>query len=195
MKRGTIILLAVVALLAIWTWRSYNGFIGAEEDVRNQWAKVESAYQLRADKSMNLEAIVTNAADFEKSTLTAVVEARSKASSISLKTEDLSPQNIQAYQQAQEQFGGALSRLLVTMERYPELKAMNLYGDFMAEYSGMENRIKVERDRYNDMARAFNVRIKRFPGNVLAGLFGFSEKGYFESKPGTEDAPRLFQNR
>lgn len=193
MKRSTIILLAVIVVLGLWLRSSYNGFIDGEEDVRNQWSKVESAYQLRADKSKNLESIVTTAADFERGTLTAVVEARSKASSVTLEGKDLNPENIQAYQQAQEQFSGALSRLLVTIERYPELKAMNLYGDFMAEYSGMENRIKTERDRYNDMAKVFNVRVRRFPGNMLAGLFGFSEKGYFESKPGAEDAPELFK--
>lgn len=190
---GLIITIAAIALIAFWGIGFYNGTISAEEEVRNQWSKVESAYQLRADKSMNLEAIVTNAADFEKETLIGVVEARSKASSVNVDANNLSPENIQAFQQAQDQFSGSLSRLLVTMERYPELKAMDLYGDFMAEYSGMEQRIKTERDRFNDKAKLFNTRIKRFPGNILSGMFGFSEKGYFASKPGTEDAPQLFK--
>lgn len=191
-SRGLIALL-VIGALVLYGVTFFNGTVTAEEEVRNQWSKVESAYQLRADKSMNLEAIVTTAADFEKETLIGVVEARSKATSVNVDANNLSPENIQAFQQAQDQFTGSLSRLMVTIERYPELKAMNLYGDFMAEYSGMEQRIKTERDRFNDKAKTFNTRIKRFPGNLLAGMFGFTEKGYFESKPGSEDAPQLFK--
>jgi LemA protein len=196
MKLGrNAILLIVLGALALYAITFYNGTISAEEGVKGQWAKVESAYQMRADKSKNLEAIVTNAADFERETLTEVIEARSKASSIQINADNLTPENIAAFQQAQEQFSGSLGRLLATIERYPELKAMGLYGDFMAEYSGMENRIKTERDRFNEAAKGYNTRIKRFPGNMLAGIFGFEEKGYFAADAGAEKAPELFKDR
>lgn len=188
---GLIITLAVIALLAFWGIGFYNGTIGLNEDVSKQWSNVENAYQLRADKTQNLVAIVKGAADFEKETLTGVIEARAKATSVNLDVNDLTPENLQAFQQAQEQFTGALSRLMVTVERYPELKAVKGFQDFQVQYEGMENRIGVERRKYNDVAREFNNRIKRFPGNLLAGTFGFSEKGYFEAKEGADTAPEI----
>jgi len=186
-----IITLAVVALLAFWGIGFYNGTIGLNEDVKKQWSNVENAYQLRADKTQNLVSIVKGAADFEQETLTGVIEARAKATSVSLNADQLTPENLQAFEQAQQQFTGALSRLMVTVERYPELKAVKGFQDFQVQYEGMENRIGVERRKYNDVAREFNNRIKRFPGNLLAGTFGFTEKGYFESKEGTEVAPEI----
>ena len=191
MKRSTIILIAAVALLALCSMNFYNGTIGLDEDVKKQWSNVENAYQLRADKTKNLVEIVKGAADFERETLTQVVEARSKATSVNIDANDLSPEKIQAFQEAQSQFSGALSRLLVTIERYPELKATDAFRDFQAQYEGMENRIGVERRKYNDVARNFNTRIKRFPGNLMAGMFGFEEKGYFEAEEGTDKAPDI----
>ena len=191
MKRSTIILIAAVALLALWSMNFYNGTIGLDEDVKKQWSNVENAYQLRADKTKNLVEIVKGAADFERETLTQVVEARSKATSVNIDANDLSPEKIQAFQEAQSQFSGALSRLLVTIERYPELKATDAFRDFQAQYEGMENRIGVERRKYNQSAREFNTRIKRFPGNFLAGWFSFEEKGYFEAEEGTDKAPDI----
>ncbi len=188
---GLIITIAVIALLAFWGIGFYNGTIGLNEDVSKQWSNVENAYQLRADKTQNLVAIVKGAADFEKETLTGVIEARAKATSVNLNVNDLTPENIQAFQQAQEQFTGALSRLMVTVERYPELKAVKGFQDFQVQYEGMENRIGVERRKFNDVAREFNNRIKRFPGNLLAGAFGFTEKGYFEAKEGADVAPEI----
>lgn len=188
---GLIITIAVIALLAFWGIGFYNGTIGLNEDVSKQWSNVENAYQLRADKTQNLVAIVKGAADFEKETLTGVIEARAKATSVNVDVNDLTPENIQAFQQAQEQFTGALSRLMVTVERYPELKAVKGFQDFQVQYEGMENRIGVERRKYNDVAREFNNRVKRFPGNLLAGTFGFTEKGYFEAKEGAETAPEI----
>ena len=120
-----------------------------------------------------------------------MVEARSKATSVNIDANDLSPEKVQAFQEAQSQFSGALSRLLVTIERYPELKATEAFRDFQAQYEGMENRIGVERRKYNDVARNFNTRIKRFPGNLMAGMFGFEEKGYFEAEEGTDKAPDI----
>lgn len=188
---GLIIGLGALALIALWAMNFYNGSIGLNEDVTKQWSNVENAYQLRADKTKNLVEIVKGAADFEKETLTQVVEARAKATSVNITPGDLSPEKIKAFQEAQDQFSGALSRLMVTVERYPELKAVKGFQDFQTQYEGMENRIGVERKKYNDVARDFNTRIKRFPGNLLAGVFGFSEKGYFEAQEGTENAPDI----
>lgn len=188
---GLIIGLGAIALIALWAMNFYNGSVGLNEDVTKQWSNVENAYQLRADKTKNLVEIVKGAADFEKETLTQVVEARAKATSVNITPGDLSPEKIKAFQEAQDQFSGALSRLMVTVERYPELKAVKGFQDFQVQYEGMENRIGVERKKYNDVARDFNTRIKRFPGNLLAGVFGFSEKGYFEAQEGTENAPDI----
>jgi LemA protein len=188
---GLIIGLGAIALIALWAMNFYNGSVGLNEDVTKQWSNVENAYQLRADKTKNLVEIVKGAADFEKETLTQVVEARAKATSVNITPGDLSPEKIKAFQEAQDQFSGALSRLMVTVERYPELKAVKGFQDFQVQYEGMENRIGVERKKYNDVARDFNTRIKRFPGNLLAGMFGFSEKGYFEAQEGTENAPDI----
>lgn len=188
---GLIIGLGVIVLIAFWLMGFYNGTVGLNEDVTRQWSNVENAYQLRADKTKNLVEIVKGAADFEKETLTQVVEARAKATSVNITPGDLSPEKIKAFQEAQDQFSGALSRLMVTVERYPDLKAVQGFRDFQTQYEGMENRIGVERKKYNDVARDYNTRIKRFPGNFFAGLFGFTEKGYFEAKEGTENAPDI----
>ena len=186
-----IVLLGAVALIALWAMGFYNGTVTLGEDVTKQWSNVENAYQLRADKTKNLVEIVKGAANFEQETLTQVIEARAKATSVTVDAGDLSPEKIQAFQQAQDQFSGALSRLMVTVERYPELKAVKGFQDFQVQYEGMENRIGVERNKFNEAARNFNVRIKRFPGNLLAGMFGFTEKGYFEAQEGTENAPDI----
>jgi len=188
---GLFIGLGAIAIIGFWAMGFYNGSIGLNEDVTKQWSNVENAYQLRADKTKNLVGIVKGAADFEKETLTGVIEARAKATSVNITPGDLSPENIKAFQDAQDQFSGALSRLMVTVERYPDLKAVQGFRDFQAQYEGMENRIGVERRKYNDVARDFNTRIKTFPGNMLAGMFGFKEKGYFESQKGTENAPDI----
>ncbi len=198
MKRGLVILLVVLAaliggafLIAGWAGSFYNSVVTLDEQVKGQWAQVENAYQLRADKTKNLLEIVKGAANFEQETLTQVIEARSKATSIQLNADDLSPEKLAAFQQAQDQFSGALSRLMVTIERYPELKAVDAFRDFQAQYEGMENRIGVERRKFNDEARAYNTRIRKFPGNLLAGFFGFQAKGYFEAKEGADEAPDI----
>jgi LemA protein len=186
-----IAVLGVLLLIGFWAVSFYNGAVGLNEDVSKQWSNVENAYQLRADKTKNLVEIVKGAADFEKETLTQVVEARAKATSTTINDGDLSPEKIQQFQQAQDQFSSALSRLLVTVERYPELKAVKGFQDFQTQYEGMENRIGVERRKFNDVARNYNNHIKRFPGNMLAGFFGFTKKGYFEAQEGTENAPDI----
>ena len=188
---GIIIVLGLIALIAMWGVGFYNGTVGLNEDVTKQWSNVENAYQLRADKTKNLVEIVKGAADFEKETLIQVTEARKQVSDIKIDPSNLTPDAIQQFQKAQDQFSGALSRLLVTIERYPDLKAVKGFQDFQVQYEGMENRISVERRKFNEAVREYNLRIKRFPGNLLAGMFGFSEKGYFEAQEGTENAPDI----
>lgn len=188
---GLIIGLGGILLIGMYAMNFYNGTVGLNEDVGKQWSNVENAYQLRADKTKNLVEIVKGAANFEKETLTDVIEARAKATSVNINAGDLTPEKMAQFQQAQDQFSGALSRLMVTVERYPELKAVKGFQDFQLQYEGMENRIGVERRKFNDVAREYNTRIKRFPGNMLAGFFGFHEKGYFEAAEGADKAPDI----
>lgn len=191
MKRTTWIIIGVIAIAAIYAITFFNRVKRADLAVSQQWSQVENAYQLRADKTKNLVEIVKGAADFERGTLTDVIEARAKATQIKLSAEDLTPENVQAFQQAQEQFSSALSRLLVTVERYPDLKAVAAFREFQAQYEGMENRIGVERRKFNETVGAYNGRIITFPGNLFAGLFGFKEKGFFKGAEGTEKAPDI----
>ena len=183
--------LGIVLLIVLWAISFYNGTVGQNEDVTKQWSNVENAYQLRADKTKNLVEIIKGSAEFENTTMREVVEARAKATSITIDADNLTPENIKAFEQAQAQFTGSLSRLMATIEAYPNLQTTAAFRDFQAQYEGMENRIGVERRKYNDVARDFNTRIKRFPGNLLAKLFGFTEKGYFEAQEGTENAPDI----
>ena len=186
-----IVLGGIVALIAMWAIGFQRSTTSLNEGVGEQWSNVENAYQLRSDKTKNLVEIVKGAADFEKSTLTAVIEARAKATSIQLKVDDLTPEKIAEFEKAQAQLSGSLSRLLVAVEQYPNLKATDAFRDLQAQYEGMENRIGVERRKFNEVARAFNTKIKQMPNNLLAGFFGFSEKGYFKAQEGTENAPDI----
>ena len=192
MKRlPLLVLLGAIVLIAFWAISFQRSMVGADEGVKAQWSNVENAYQLRADKTKNIVEILKGSADFEKSTLTAVIEARAKATSMQINANDLSPEKIAQFEQAQQQLGGAISRLLVAVEQYPQLQTTAAFRDFQAQYEGMENRIGVERRKFNDMARDFNTRIKRFPGNLLAGMFGFTEKGYFKMQEGNDKAPDI----
>ncbi len=194
MKTGTIIFVVIAGLLLLigsMVYSSYNSMVDLDEGVGQQWSNVENAYQLRADKTKNLVEIVKGAADFEKETLTGVIEARSNATKVQIDASDLSAENIQQFQQAQDKFSSALSRLLVTVERYPELKAVKGFQDFQAQYEGMENRIGVERRKYNESAKNMNSKIKKMPGKIFNMFFGFEEKGYFEANEGTEEAPDI----
>ena len=194
MKRTTIILLAVVGVILIlifWVRGTYNGFVKQDVNVQEKWANVQSAYQRRLDLIPNLQAIVEGAADFEKSTLTAVVEARAKATSVNIDANNLSPENIQKFQSAQGQFSGALSRLLATVEAYPQLTATQNFKDFQVELAGTENRIKRERDLFNEAVKNYNLAIRTFPSNIFAGMFGFAPKGSFTADAGAENAPKI----
>ena len=190
MKAKSIIIIALLAILVIYGIGVNNGFVTAEESVESAWAQVENQYQRRADLIPNLVNTVKGAADFEQETLQSVIEARSRATSITLQADDLNdPAKIQQFQAAQEQLSGALSRLLVSVERYPELKANASFRDLQAQLEGTENRIATERKRFNDTARQYNTDIRKFPGSLIASITGFDRKAYFEANEGAEQPP------
>jgi LemA protein len=194
MKKGTIILLVVVGfflLLGFNGCSSYNSMATMDEAVTGQWQQVEVAYQARMDKTKNLFAIVQSAADFEQETLKQVMEARSKATSIQINADNLTPEKIAEFEKAQNAFGSSLGRLMAVAENYPQLQAVGAFRDFQAQYEGMENRIATERRRFNEVAQEFNTYIRRFPKNMWAGLFSFEKRGYFESQEGAETAPDI----
>ena len=191
-KNRTWIIVAIVLLVVIlWGVRRYNSFVALEEGVSGQWANVENVYQRRADLIPNLVNTVRGYADFEQETLTQVIEARAKATSINVDPSTLSPESIAAFQQAQEGLSSALSRLLVTVERYPDLKANQNFLELQAQLEGTENRIAVERRKFNETVREFNTSIRKFPANVIAGIAGLDEKGYFEAVEGTDVVPTV----
>ncbi|MCP4902340.1 MAG: LemA family protein [bacterium] len=184
---GVAVLVAV--LVGVVALGSYNRLVGLDESVSEAWAQVENVYQRRADLIPNLVATVKGAADFEQETLNQVVQARSQVGQVGISGPPNADQ-LQAFQQAQAGLSSALSRLLVVVERYPELKATQAFRDLQAQLEGAENRIAVERRRYNESARAFNTARRRFPTNLIASLFGFDEpKSYFEADEGAEQAP------
>lgn len=191
MKKSTIIIIAVVAVIVIWAVAAYNGLVNKEEAVESQWAQVENVYQRRADLIPNLVATVKGYAEHEESTLLGVVEARAKATSMQIKAEDLNEENLRKFQEAQDQLSGALSRLLVSVEQYPNLKANENFLALQSQLEGTENRITVERQRFNTTAQAFNKSVRRFPGSIIANMFGFEKKPYFEAKPGSDVAPEV----
>lgn len=167
----------------------YNTMVNLEEQVSSQWANVENAYQRRADLVPNLVNTVKGAADFESETLTQVIEARAKATQVNVNPENA--QSLEKFQEAQGQLGSALSRLLVTVERYPELKANRNFLELQAQLEGTENRIAVERRKFNEITQAYNSTIRQFPNVIYAGWFGFEKKHYFEADAGAEEAPKV----
>jgi LemA protein len=186
-----IVLIVIVGLLALSGVRSYNGMVTKSEKVDEQWSNVENSYQRRADLIPNLVNTVKGYAEFESQTLTAVIEARSKATSIQIDPKNLTAENMKQFQDAQAGLGGALSRLMVVVEQYPNLKANQNFLDLQAQLEGTENRISTERRKFNEMARDYNTFIKMFPKNIFAGLFNFDKKPYFEASEGAEKAPEV----
>lgn len=186
------IAIAVVAIIALWGMSSYNSLITAEEGVNEAWGQVNTAYQRRADLIPNLVNTVRGAANFEESTLTAVVEARSRATSINLTADALNdPQALRNFEEAQGALRSSLSRLLVVAENYPQLQATQAFRDLQVQLEGTENRISTERNRFNTVVRGYNTQIRRFPSSVMAYIFGFSTKAYFEASEGAEQAPTV----
>ena len=184
-----IIPVAVIALLVIWSISSYNGLVGIQADAKTAWSNVESSYQRRNDLIGNLVKTVQGAADFEKGTLTQVIEARAKATSVTVDPANISPEQLAQFQQAQAGVSGALSRLLVSVERYPELKANQNFLELQSQIEGTENRINVVRDRYNEAVNTYDKKTKTFPTVIFAKLFGFDEMARFKAEEGAEKAP------
>lgn len=192
MKKWLIPLIVIVVIIfGIYNWAVgfNNNAVTYEANAKTAWSNVESSYQRRNDLIGNLVKTVQGAADFEKSTLTAVIEARAKATSTTIDPTNLTPENIAAFQEAQSGLSGALSRLLVTVEAYPELKANQNFMDLQNQLEGTENRINVARDRYNEAVNTYDIYTTKFPGKILAGLFGFKEMPRYKSDPGSEKAP------
>jgi len=185
MKKNTIILVSVIGLIVIlflWGMSGYNGLVTQEETVNSQWANVESQYQRRADLIPNLVATVKGYATHESSTLEGVVAARAKATQVTIDPEKLTPEKLQEFQAAQGQVSSALGKLLMITENYPDLKANQNFLELQAQLEGTENRISVERGRFNDLAKEFNAAIRRFPRSIIASIGGFKKKPYFEAE-------------
>jgi LemA protein len=187
-------LLLIVGVGGCWGVGIYNGLVDSEETVESQWAQVENTYQRRADLIPNLVRTVQGSADFERETLEAVVEARARVGQMNVSPEILeNPGAFAQFEQAQDALSSALSRLLVVVERYPEIRSTAAFQDLMVQLEGTENRITVERMRYNEVARDFNAQVRRFPANLLIGLMGwdFDQKAYFEAQEGADEAPEV----
>lgn len=192
MKNKTLwIVLGIIAVVIGWVAISYNGIITKEESTDKAWANVESAYQRRADLIPNLVNTVKGYAEHEKETLQAVTDARSKATSINIDPSTATPEQFAQWADAQQQVGSALGRLIAISESYPDLKANENFRDLQVQLEGTENRIKTERDRYNEAVREFNVKIRRFPANIIANMFGFERRAMFEANEGAEIAPEV----
>ncbi len=194
MKKSLVSILVVIGIilvLVMWGISRYNRLVSLEEGVTGTWSQVENVYQRRADLIPNLVNTVKGYADFEQTTLTQVIEARSKATGVNINAENLDQSSIQQFQQAQEGLSSALSRLMVVVERYPDLKANQNFMDLQSQLEGTENRITVERRNFNTAAQGYNAQIRRFPNNIFAGMFGFERKAYFEAEQGAEQAPEV----
>jgi LemA protein len=198
MKKGCLISIIIVAFLGLivlgvvlWGSRIYNNMVSMQEGVKSQWGNVETQYQRRSDLIPNFVSTVKGAANFEQTTLTQVIEARANATKVTLDPTKMTAENMKQFQAAQGELSSALSRLMVVVEKYPELKATQNFRDLQVELEGTENRISVERRKFNEVAQGFNTYIKRFPQNFIAGMFGFTERPYFESQQGSDKAPQV----
>ena len=198
MKKGCLVSIIIVGFLALvvlgivlWGTKVYNRMVIMQESVTSQWGNVETTYQRRSDLIPNFVNTVKGAANFEQTTLTQVIEARSKATSVTIDPTKMTAENMQQFQQAQGQVTSALSRLMVVVEQYPQLKATQNFRDLQVELEGTENRISVERRKFNEVALTYNTFIRRFPQSFLAGMYGFQIKPYFEAANGAEKAPEV----
>lgn len=189
--RKWIIPVAIIGVLVLLAISSYNGLVGVQADAKTAWSKVESSYQRRNDLIDNLVRTVKGSADFEKSTLEAVVNARAKATSITIDPTNVTPEQMAQFQQAKSAEMSSLSRLLVSVEQYPNLKTTDAFKELQSQIEGTENRINVERDRFNDSVNIYDKKIKSFPSVIFAKLFGFNEIARFKSDAGAENAPKV----
>jgi LemA protein len=191
MKKSTIGLIAVIAVIAIWLVSVYNGMVGLDEGVNTAWANVETQYQRRADLIPNLVNTVKGYAEHERETFEAVVNARSKATSITIDPSNVTPEKLQEFQQAQGELASALGRLIAISENYPDLKASEQFKELQAQLEGTENRINVARTNFNKEAQKYNTTIRTFPRNLFAGILGFTQRAYFEADAGASQAPKV----
>lgn len=194
LSKGWIILIVVVLiaiLLFSWGQSSYNNLVTKDQVVQQQWAQVENVYQRRSDLIPNLVNTVKGVANFEQKTLTDVIEARAKATAVTISPKNLDEASMQKFQSAQDNLSSTLSRLLMVTENYPQLKATQNFSELQAQLEGTENRITVERMKFNEVVQDYNIQVKRFPSNVFAGMFGFKEKAFFKAVQGADKAPEV----
>ncbi|WP_278690314.1 LemA family protein [Leyella stercorea] len=190
-NKGLIITIVVIALVAIWGISSYNGLVSMDENVSNQWANVETQYQRRSDLIPNLVNTVKGYAKHESETLESVMAARSQATQVKIDPSNCTPQQLAAYQKAQGDVTTALGKLLAITENYPDLKANQNFLELQSQLEGTENRINVARKDFNDTAKKYNTSLRRFPRNIVASMFGFEKRAYFEAEAGAEKAPKV----
>ena len=186
-----IVPVAIVVIVIMWAVGAYNGMVTLDEGVQGKWADVETQYQRRADLIPNLVSTVKGYAAHESETLESVVKARSEASSVKVDPENITPEKLAEYQKAQSGVSSALGRLMVIVEKYPDLKANQNFLELQSQLEGTENRINVARRDFNEAAKQYNTSIRRFPKNIIAGMFGFEKKAYFEAEKGAEQAPKV----
>ena len=191
MKKSTIVWIVIIALIVVWGIRIYNNMVNQEETVTKAWANVENQYQRRADLIPNLVNTVKGYAAHEKETLQAVVDARTKATSINIDAENMTAEELQKFQEVQKEVGSSLGRLIAIAENYPDLKANQNFLELQSQLEGTENRISVERKNFNDAVKTYNAFVRRFPQTLLANIFGFDKKPYFEAEEGSNKAPTV----
>ena len=191
MKKTRLIIVAVIAIMVVWVISCYNGLVNGEETVFNSWANVEATYQRRADLIPQLVNTVKGYAKHESSTLENLVNARAEATQIKVGIDQLTEQNIRKYQQAQNAISSGLGRLIAISENYPDLKASENFSELQAQLEGTENRINESRKKYNESVKIFNVKVRKFPNNIVASLFGFERKSEFSAAEGSEKAPEV----
>jgi len=192
MKKIGFIIIAVVVLILLWGWSTYNGFVYKQENMAKAWGQVENVYQRRADLVPNLVALVKNYTEYEQGTLLAVTEARAKAANSTVNPETFDETEFANYESAQKELDNSLNRLLVSIENYPDLKASENYLTLQAQLAGCENRILTERERFNETAKDYNQSVRKFPSSLIAKMFGFEKRPYFEADEGTDRVPETF---
>ena len=192
MKKTGIIVLVIVGVILIWGVGTYNGFVKKQEAMTTAWGQVENVYQRRADLVPNLVAVVKNYTEYEQGTLIAVTEARAKAAHSTVNTENFDENEFANFESAQDELGNSLNRLIVSVENYPDLKASEEYLTLQAQLAGCENRILTERERFNETAKIYNQSIRKFPSNLIAKMFSFEKRPYFEADEGADRVPKTF---